>query len=272
MNAYPHCLCGSNRIIVYPYKAPSKKFSVLVCTDCGLGRSWPAPLSSDMITDFYEERQDFHERFDNLELWRGFVRPLLQRIKHQQVGGSLIDVGCNLGVLVAEARKEGYEAKGIDLSRSGLAFGAQQLNLASYLNYGTLADQHYPVESQEVLVYMHCLEHIEDPIIELKEAHRVLITNGLLAIEVPNYDSLWRYVLGGAWYGFSPLQHFWQFSQRSLSALLEANGFKVVMVQKRLSMYHKITPDLKGVLKFFIRLLSWLVNRGDKLIILARAR
>lgn len=266
----PDCLCGAHEYKLFHIRPEPERVDVLECRRCHLARTWPAPLSGQGLAQYYEEREDHELRLADLPTWRRFSRSFLEILGRYQSSGSLLDVGCNLGILVDEARRVGYEAKGIDMSSRAIEKGKSALGLDGLLSAGTLTELAFPADSLDVISYMHCVEHLEDPLGEFQEVRRVLKPGGLLAIEVPNFFSLWRRLQGSGWYGLVPEQHIWQGGAKGLGALLRRSGFEIVVSSSRLSLYREESGGLKGVVKKFLTLLAWLTGTGDRLIIIAR--
>lgn len=265
---YPDCVCGNNNYTTCSYDN-GKKFDIIICRNCGLGRTWPRPAASGNADDFYNNQEDFFERNEEIILRKKFARNTLNILKKIRKGGKLLDVGCNMGIFVQEALRKGYKAHGIDISGNAVNFGIEKLQLKNNLSIGTINDIINKNEKYDIVSYIHVLEHIEKIKEEIKYAKKILKINGLLVLETPNYNSIWRQIVGGKWYGFSPEQHVWQFSREALAEMLIKEKFNIVYTSTRQSMYHKITFDLRGTVKIMLHIISYLLNKGDNLIIIA---
>ncbi len=268
----PTCLCGGNEYRHYRYASAGRLVSVYVCRTCTLGRTWPTPQGGADLHEYYEGLTDYEDRSAQLELRRRFARRVVNAITPYRRTGRLVDVGCNLGVFVDEARAAGFEAEGIDVSRGAIRAGAIKLDLDGRLHHGTLADQSYSDSAFDVIAYLHCFEHLEDPVAELKEVRRILRKDGLLVIEVPRFFSLWRALLGSRWYGLVPDQHIWQFGRRSVASILEREGFTVIAAKTRWSLHHDYSLMPAGIVKCLITIAAWITGTGDNLLIIARPR
>ena len=80
--------------------------------------------------------------------------------------------------------------------------------------------------SFDAITLWDVLEHMADPIAVLKKAARLLRPGGILALNVPNIESLIAKLMGSRW----PLlltEHLYYFSPSSLRLLLERSGFSV---------------------------------------------
>lgn len=265
---YPDCVCGNNNYTIRSYDN-GKKFAVIICQNCGLGQTWPKPAASDNADCFYNNQEDFFERNEEIILRKKFAHNTLNILKKIRKGGKLLDVGCNMGIFVQEALQGGYDAHGIDISMNAVNFGVKRLQLKNNLSIGTINDIINKNEKYDIVSYIHVLEHIEKIKEEIEYAKKILKTKGLLILEAPNYDSIWRQIVGGKWYGFSPEQHVWQFNREALTKILIKEKFKIVYASTRQSMYHKTTLDLRSAVKIILYLISYLFNKGDNLIIVA---
>lgn len=266
----PNCLCGAHSYKLFRYAADGSAFAVAECRACHLARTWPSPLAGSALVGYYAERDDYELRLREIDIWRPFSESFLAIVRRFVPAGRLLDVGCNLGILVSVARQAGYAAQGLDLSEKAVRRGESALGLGGALSVGTLSAMRYPSGSWDVISYMHCLEHLEDPVGELAEVKRALRPGGVLAIEVPNFFSLWRRLQGAGWYGFVPTQHIWQGGRRGLTALLRRSGFEIAFVSCRLSLYREAAGGMKGLAKRMLSWLAYLTDTGDRLIIMAR--
>ena len=74
-------------------------------------------------------------------------------------------------------------------------------------------------------MYWNILRH---PSAELTAAATLLRPGGLVAINVPNWNSLDRRLFGAGWVGFDPPRHLYVLDQRSLTRLLQQAGFEIL--------------------------------------------
>ncbi len=268
----PICLCGASDYTTYHYRSQNKDFEVLACRRCHLARTWPVPLAGKGLEEYYEDQEDYKDRFAQLELWQKFAQRTLTIAQKYVPSGRLLDVGCNVGIFVAEAKRNGYDAHGVDLSHKAIEYGQTKLGLTKELSIGTIAEHAYADDSWDVITYIHCFEYLEYPEDEMKEARRILKPGGILVIEVPRFFSVWRAVLGNRWYCFSPHQHIWQCGKRGVENILLRSGFEIVVAKTRINLRHDITPTIQGVFKILLSAIAWLSGTGDNLIMIARKK
>jgi 2-polyprenyl-3-methyl-5-hydroxy-6-metoxy-1,4-benzoquinol methylase len=267
---FPKCsLCGAGNYKEFSFYNSGIDFKIIKCANCGLSRIWPPPLIKNNAGLYYKEQTDYENRLTEIDLWVKFSSRILKIVGKYKIAGKFLDVGCNCGILVKEAIKRGYVAFGIDFSLKAIEAGGEKFNIKDRLFCGSIKDLDFKENSFDIITYIHVLEHIEGLSAELKDAYRILKPRGLLVIEVPNFESIWRKVLGNKWYAFSPFQHIWQFGPKSLKKIIENENFIIVKIYTQYSMYHKITHDIKGVFKLLLKIYSYIFNFGDNLIIVA---
>jgi len=130
----------------------------------------------------------------------------------------LLEVGVGQGWLLAQAKEAGYEVLGADLSAEGAEIAAQSSGvrvLAGRLDQLGLADS-----SQEVILMRHVLEHLGQPLQQLREVRRILAPDGLFIGAVPNFNSLKRRLDGAEWFFLTLPYHRLHFTPRSIETLL----------------------------------------------------
>jgi len=84
----------------------------------------------------------------------------------------------------------------------------------------------FPDNMADFVISRHSLEHLIDPIVALKEWHRVLKVGGRLIIVLPDHefvDTMSREVSGG--------KHLHAYTRQSFLNLLETTPFKVIKVE-----------------------------------------
>jgi SAM-dependent methyltransferase len=150
------------------------------------------------------------------------------RTLEQETPGRLLDVGCGRGDLGAALVAQGWCVAGVDPSSEAVAFArARGVDAQA----GTLERVEYEDESFDAVVMRHSLEHVPDPIADLRRIHRLLKPGGLLLLALPNFDSWERHRFGSAWFHLDLPRHRTHFGPGSLRLALEKSGFEVVTTE-----------------------------------------
>ena len=183
-------------------------FTLGRCPGCKFVRQSPRPTADFIRESNYDGQAQRRESLfgrkldrEGLEHWqsqplRAYEAGVAAVDAQQRPAGSRglwIDVGASTGQLLVAAHNAGYEVGGVEL-------GARQVAVCRDVHgfdvfHGTLAEAALADGSADVVSYRHVLEHVHDVLGELGEAHRILRTDGLLLIEVPNFGGL-RYKSG----------------------------------------------------------------------------
>lgn len=140
--------------------------------------------------------------------------------------GTLLDVGCGNGRFLADMRKLGWDVKGVEPDPLAVEIARQTLGLD--VEPTTLEDAALPTGSFDAVTLNHVIEHVEDPILTLRECGRVLRERGRLVIVTPNVRSLASRWYGSSWYHLDPPRHMILFSPETLHASVERAGLRVL--------------------------------------------
>lgn len=144
-------------------------------------------------------------------------------------GASLLDVGANIGLFVAEARRH-FDAVGIEPSPVAVRRASERVPGA--IAVGSIYDEHQPfARTFEAITLFDVIEHLDDPRRALDRCRQVLKPGGLLFLTTPDSGSLVGRLLGQRWHYLDLDQHVSIFSRSTLSRMLVAAGFAVVSVR-----------------------------------------
>lgn len=202
------------------------RLTVRSCVRCGHGFT---PLTIDQATLAAWYAQAPHDTaFISQRAARDrTAHALLRRIERIKPGhGTLLDVGCGPGLLVAAAQQRGWDATGIEPSAWARDWARQTLGL-TLIAGGHDAMRQLPPQSRDVVSALDVIEHVLDPDQFVADCARVLKPGGLLVITTPKFDSLLARLMGRRWYCIFPA-HLHYFTVLSLRTLLERSGFMVV--------------------------------------------
>jgi SAM-dependent methyltransferase len=128
----------------------------------------------------------------------------------------VLDVGAGEGVLIDALRRRGRVAVGLERGSKRDDLRDEPLG---------------QIEGEwAAVVFWHSLEHLPDPGDAIGEAARLLGPAGVIAIAVPNNDSLQARAFGDRWLHLDPPLHLVHLSERSLRSRLAECGFAVQRV------------------------------------------
>lgn len=235
MSSSPCSLCGQPLPRVTVAELPPRP-ELLTCPGCGLVglRALPSAECRKALyqEDYYDAEQGdrflgplervvrffrWRRKRDLLRFWSAAADENLPRV--------FLDVGCGRGLLVDFFAAAGFTAIGTQLSETAASAARAR---GTDVRVGELRQLSLAAGSCGLVVLYHVLEHVDDPLAELRELFRLLAPGGLLVVEVPSFDRP-----GARWLGLRDLcidypHHLYFFKPAALRALVAAAGFEIL--------------------------------------------
>lgn len=173
-------------------------------------------------------------------------------------GQRVLDIGCADGTLGALLKARGSWVGGVELSRSAVERARQRLDAVWLFDI----EQPWPSELRQMpfdtIIFGEVLEHVFDPIAVLRQARRVLASNGAVIITTPNFMT-WtnrlRFLFGSFRYakeGMFDFGHIRWFTYQYLKETLAQSGFAITY-ERHIIFPGKLTAILKRWPSLFAR-------------------
>lgn len=220
----------------------SEQYQMDTCTSCGFAFVNPRP-SISFLMQFYSSsgHGGNHDllTIDSL-LMREKISPnstidakrMISTIDNLTVRKNQIrflDVGCGFGFFSREALLNGYDVTALELAEIEGSVAQELLGInpikSSFEDF-SLSDHKF-----NVVLMSQILEHAHDVNLWVSKAKNLLADDGILAIALPNFGSIFRLILQENEPYICPPAHLNFFNPFSLSRLLENHGFKVEEIQ-----------------------------------------
>ncbi|HKR15581.1 MAG TPA: class I SAM-dependent methyltransferase [Pyrinomonadaceae bacterium] len=202
------------------------EFEVVTCLECDSVYTPYSPwyTSADFYTGFYLNEDELSPP--------SFVNERLAEITAEfspfRQNNRLLDIGCGAGNLLQAARKNGWNAQGLDVS-AGAVKHVRGLGFEVF--EGELHDAAFPSQHFDVITAAELLEHLVDPQPLLNEVARILRPGGLFWTTTPHARGLSGRLLGLNWRCVWPPEHLQLFSIRGLKKLLHVAGFRQLRIK-----------------------------------------
>jgi len=210
------------------YSGYGRHHTIVQCRQCGLVYTDPRPDGHDIV-ETYQAVEDplyLEEREGRVLTFERHLKPL-ERLTGPPNGRPLLDVGCYTGVFVEIAARHGWDAWGVEPSYWAVK-QAQARGLR--VVQGTLETADLPETAFDVVTMWDVIEHMADPFGALRQVRRLLRPGGLVVVHTIDIDSLFARLMGSRWPWLMEM-HVYYFSRRTLRAMLEKCGFRVLSDQ-----------------------------------------
>lgn len=223
MNGLLFCkLCLNAEIELYCRK---DSIDVFRCRNCGLIFAFWEP-DEKVLEDHYSAEY-FKPYLESMSIHvnKRFKRRI-REIKSLKPSGKLLDVGSGVGIFLKLAVEQGYDVLGADISSWACEYARKKFNLKVF--NGDFREAGLKSEYFDVITLWHVLEHVKNPVIFLKDINKYLKKDGILAVEVPNVESIMAKAAGIYWELMAPKEHLFYFNIRTLKSVLGDAGFKII--------------------------------------------
>lgn len=222
-----------NRIKDWEYGG-TKEFEYRRCASCSQVQMYPF-LSMDELALVYPETYVPHVATASA---RGALYNFLFSIKNKLILNGLkgdlppeakaIDIGCGNGDFLISLKSLGVKnLEGVDFSDRSIALASSK---GIKMTKGIFLDVPLPKETYDIAVMNYYLEHVVDPLAELKKVCLILKPGGIFFGEVPNFGSWDRKLFGRFWGGNHIPRHTFQYDPETLKKLFLKAGFQKIEI------------------------------------------
>ncbi len=206
-------------------------YAIERCLGCGLGITSPFPENGDLVAvnqKIYLLEHRINTYLSRGKYFKNRYHRQLRDIHFFKSGGKLLDIGCNIGLFLNEARIAGFDTTGVELNHECAEYARGHFDLKVHSDYLNKID--FEAASFDVVTLYDVLEHIPDLHGILSDIRNILTPNGLLVVQSPNLDSLMAELTKSTWSWLSPPDHLFHFTPSSLCSLIENSGYSILRV------------------------------------------
>lgn len=242
----PHAYCPVDQQIMPMSSLYKLSFGEIVrCEGCGLVRFYPNRSPEELAEvhsapDYFDHPYfDARRALSDKRIHQKY-QALLRRIigEPSAAGKTMLDVGCDVGTLLALARDEfGLVVEGVEVSAKAAQVAAEKYGLTVHV--GLVNDLNLPDEHFDFISLIDVIEHVSDPLDLLNQLQRILKPGGHLYMATADHDALINgigrmlYQFLGR-YSFPILEklyipyHEYYFTQATLAQLVRNANYEIV--------------------------------------------
>ena len=202
-------------------------FQMVRCPSCQFVFLNPRP-TAESLHHFYQEY--LPEEEVSIESWKKMMKHVFHRaanlLGRYRKSGLLLDVGSGFGFFVAEMKKKGWEAAGVEISQKALDYARNVLGLT--VHSGPLEKAGFPDNHFDAVTGFYVIEHLPLPKAFLRECYRILKPGGLVLLRYPHTTPIKNFLrfLGVRNRLYDVPAHLCDFSPKIIQECLEKIGFE----------------------------------------------
>jgi SAM-dependent methyltransferase len=252
------------------------------CRRCGHMQLEPMPDHATLAAAYADAASDHYIEEEAGQ--RETARRALERIEaHAPARGRLLDLGCWVGFLLAEARERGWQVTGVEPSLYASSYARDELGL-EVISADVLSAS-LPAGAFDAVVMGDVIEHLTVPADALTRIRELLVPGGVAWLALPDAGSRLARAMGRRWWSVLPT-HVQYFTRGSINALLARSGFELLAVDtapkaftvryylERIGGYSRplasgLTRAAKAV---GVAERMWAPDFGDRMAVIARPR
>lgn len=264
-----NCLiCGSKSIKT----VKSNFYQYYTCVGCHSSQIKPFPSNSE-LERFYDQfhcSEDEGGSYDFIEDRMKEDFPIKVKLIKKYLNESeinLLDVGCGKGFFVEACLKNKINARGIDVSKSGIDYALNKLNVrAEQTDIVSFSNQLENHNKYDVITLWATIEHLPNPQEVFLAIYTCLKPGGLFFMDTGLGNDRFEKILSGHSQWFDAPQHLFVYSVEGLKILLGNSGFRIMKIDKNFERNY-IRRIIKFLRHFVICFGSFLILRpilGEK--------
>ena len=177
-----------------------------------------------------DQRLDISQVYakDKQNIWANNFTPMVK--DWREVKGDklkILDVGCNMGILVEGATNEGFDIEGIDINKHSIKVGKEEWpKIADNLTIKDFIQPQVEEKLYDVVVLSDILSHVGNPMQLLRNALQVLKDDGLIYINIVNFGCKRAAEELHKWDGVGVGENITLYSQESFALVAEEIGIE----------------------------------------------
>lgn len=222
MSHHTCCLiCNSDRIHRLNEYFP--KHQLLKCKDCDF--VFMEKIPTEVELDEHYAKYDYSGNTFLSPLTVKRYDELLKEFEKYRETNRILDVGCGRGWFLQVAKQHGWEVYGTEYSDEAIKLNRSK---GIQIEQGSLQASSFEGMQFDVVTSFEVIEHINNPIEEIRYIHKLLRKGGLFYCTTPNFNAYLRYYLKEEYNVIGYPEHLSYYTKNTLKKLLKDQHFKPI--------------------------------------------
>lgn len=224
----------SNFLECIDHTVSHETFQIVECISCGFKFTNPRPdenkLGEYYKSEAYISHSNIKKGFINsaYQLVRKYtLLKKLQLISGYYKTGKILDIGCGTGEFLNVCKRAKWGTIGIepDDDARKMAIENHGLDVREEIEIKRLES-----DSFDVISMWHVLEHVPRLNERIEELKRLIKSNGIIIIAVPNCASLDAEIYAEYWAAYDLPRHLYHFSPKDIESVFKNHGLQVFKI------------------------------------------
>ncbi len=221
-NTHTKCLiCGCENLV---HLKEFVRVKLVRCKQCTFVFCLQIPTVEELKT--YYSRYGLSQYLSPITVKR--YHEWLDKFESFRKTGNLLDVGCASGLFLDEAKKRGWNVFGSEYGDEQVAHCRSK---GIMMHQGPLTTGAFKGIAFDVITSIEVIEHINNPVEEMKLIYSLLRESGLFYCTTPNFNALSRYFLKDKYNIISYPEHLSYYTTRTLKNLMESANFRTEHIE-----------------------------------------
>lgn len=158
-----------------------------------------------------------------------FERPKVELVRRHVAAGRVVEIGPSYGAFAGVARDAGFDVTAVEMDADCCAYLERTVGVRAICS--DAPESVLPqLAASDAIVLWHAFEHLRRPLDVLEAAAANLRPGGVLAVAVPNPESLGLRLMGARWAHLDAPRHLTLVPLATLTALAAAAGLEAAAV------------------------------------------
>ena len=230
------------------------------CESCELVYVNPR-IPSELINDGYaynEDKKFILQNNQRIETFKINLKKIINLINYKNKKLSILDVGSAGGAFLKSIEDPLITCDGIEPNKWLVEEAKKNYNEINL--FATTIENFNHNKKYELITYWDVFEHLTDINNEIFFFNKLLNKNGYLILNLPDYGSLHRKILGFKWPFFLDV-HLYYFNKKTIKLFMKNNQFKYIDIIKHVQIL-KLGYIIERVINIFpyLKFLSYFVK------------
>lgn len=223
MQEFARCLICNNADLT-PLKN-YQKYYLVKCSSCNFVFTKRIPTNEELVEE-YSRAYTRNDYISPITIKR--YDEIFNYLNKFRVNNNILDVGAGNGHFLQAAKRHGWKTYGTEFEKRAVEICASK---GIVMHQGKLNNANYKPEMFDIITSFEVLEHINNPIEEIKNFNALLRKRGLVYVTTPNFNSISHALLKEKWTVFNYPEHLSYYTPSTLQKLFESVGFKKKLIK-----------------------------------------